>query len=899
MDNVTQLLMRGAAGAAGGGTFVDDVFSTYLYSGNSSTLSVNNGVDNTKGGMIWFKARTETERHMIFDTERGTSNYIQSNSNANQATNGVALTSFDNDGYTLGASAYQNNSGRDYTSWNFRKAKGFFDVVTWTGNSDCGGSGAVAQTISHSLGCVPGMIMVKRTDASENWIVYHRGVNGGVNPEDYGVFLNLSNAQTDYIHYWNDTAPTSSSFTAGHQNNICNATYVAYLFAGGASTAATAKSLRFNGSSQSLHMAASTNSLDFASSGQITIEFFVKLDSLTNGSTSANYQTMVGRWQGSTGYSWLIDTNKGDGDVNLYLGDGTTNYYASIHAPNGTISAGQWYHIAIVKNGTTGTIFVNGIPKVSSSSWTQGSTNNSTIVQVANNNSSHNSALDGQISNFRVTNGQALYTAAFKPPTEPLTTTSQGATASNVKILMCQDTNPTVGAVTTGTITNNGSTTASTDSPFDDPAGFKFGEGGDQNIIKTGSYVGNANDVGPEVYLGFEPQFLIVKNSNSSESWHIMDCMRGILTRTGASNSGTGNENKLYANSNTQEIGSNESISLTGTGFNVVNSNNDMNGNNHTMIYIAIRRPDGYVGKPPELGTDVFAMDTGNSSASGPAFDANFAVDFALNREFAGGDSWATTTRLTGRRYVKTNSAEKEDNAHSYYYDDYNNGWAISMPSNYQSWMWKRHIGMDVVTYPGKEFQGRQIPHSLNAVPEMIWVKNRTNVTENWAVYHKGLNGGTNPEQYYLRLNTNDAEIDNTFWYDTAPTSTHFSVGYTHPQTNQDDKDYLAYLFASVDGVSKVGYYAGTGSAVTVTTGFLPRLVIIKRTDSGSNWVLLDSLRGLQTTSDSILRLNDTIPQYGSSDNVQTSSTGFTVPVGPGDFNNGDTAGRWIYYAHA
>ena len=109
----------------------------------------------------------------------------------------------------------------------------------------------------------------------------------------------------------------------------------------------------------------------------------------------------------------------------------------------------------------------------------------------------------------------------------------------------------------------------------------------------------------------------------------------------------------------------------------------------------------------------------------------------------------------------------------------------------------------------------------------------------------------------------------------------------------------IAMLFASVDGISKVGSYTGTGSAVTVTTGFLPRLVIIKRADSGGNWVLLDSLRGLQTTSDSILRLNTDDAQYGSSDNVQTSSTGFTVPTGPGDFNNGDTSGKWIYYAHA
>ena len=215
----------------------------------------------------------------------------------------------------------------------------------------------------------------------------------------------------------------------------------------------------FNGSSQSLHMAASTSSMDFGSSGKFTIEFFVYLDTLNNG---ISYQTMVGRWNGTDGYCWLIDTAQNAGDVRLFLGLGGDNYYASIETADDVITAGQWYHIAVVKNGTTGTIFVDGVSKVSNSNWTGGNTNNSTIVQVANNNSSHGSALDGQISNFRVTNGQALYTSNFVPPSQELTTTSQGAIASNVKILMCQSTSdPTAGAVTTGTITNNGSATAS------------------------------------------------------------------------------------------------------------------------------------------------------------------------------------------------------------------------------------------------------------------------------------------------------------------------------------------------------------------------------------------------------------------------------------------------------
>ena len=863
-------------------TYLDDVFSTYLYDGNSTTLSVNSGVDNTKGGMIWFKARSESERHLLFDTERGTSNYIESNSTAAQTSGGAALTSFDNDGYTLGASAYQNNSGRTYTSWNFRKAKGFFDIVTWTGNN-------TARTIAHSLGSVPGCILIKCKDAGFNWMVYHRGANGGVNPADYGLRLNATNAQTDNSTYFNDTLPTSTHFTIGtnSQVNADGSNYVAYVFAGGESNAATAKSVEFNGSSQSLHMAASTSSMDFVSSGKFTIEFFVKLDSLTNGSTSANYQTMVGRWQGSTGYSWLIDTNKGDGDINLYLGDGTTNYYASIDAPNGTISAGQWYHIAVVKNGTTGTIFVDGIPKVSSSSWTQGSTNNSTIVQVANNNSSFGSALDGQISNFRVTNGQALYTAAFKPPTEPLTTTSQGATASNVKILMCQDTNPTVGAVTTGTITNNGSATASSDSPFDDPEGFKFGEEGDQNIIKCGSYKGSGS-AGLEVNLGWEPSWLMLKVTSRTGDWYIMDSMRGVVT--------SGNDEYLKANGSDAE-GSADVIEFTSTGFKVISTGTHWNNSAETYSFTAIRRSDGYVGKPAEAGTNAFAMDVGSNNF--PAFDSTFPVDFVLQKAPSAAANWLVPSRLTGSaKYLKTNLNTAEASWDVFDFDS-NVGWGkestwASATNN--AWMWKRGQGFDVVCYTGDLVAGRQIPHSLNKIPEMLWVKRRNDPSD-WIVWHKGLNGGTNSGQYYVALNSSNAESSASYyWNNTTQNSTTFFTLGGNASVNGENDTFIAMLFASVDGISKVGYYTGTGSATTITTGFQPRFLLIKKVSSAVGWYLLDTTRGWGSGDDKYLTLDSNAAQLNADFGAPTS-TGFTLASGSGGYNG--SGGKYIYYAHA
>merc|ERR1711981_844033 len=110
------------------------------------------------------------------------------------------------------------------------------------------------------------------------------------------------------------------------------------------------------------------------------------------------------------------------------------------------------------------------------------------------------------------------------------------------------------------------------------------------------------------------------------------------------------------------------------------------------------------------------------------------------------------------------------------YYDS-NVGYAKDgSDSAYQSWMWKRHAGFDVVAYDGNGTAGRQVPHSLSKIPEMIWVKERGG-NESWRVYHKGLNGGTNPHEYTLVLNETAGEDDATWvWNDTAPTATAFSV---------------------------------------------------------------------------------------------------------------------------
>ena len=162
--------------------------------------------------------------------------------------------------------------------------------------------------------------------------------------------------------------------------------------------------------------------------------------------------------------------------------------------------------------------------------------------------------------------------------------------------------------------------------------------------------------------------------------------------------------------------------------------------------------------------------------------------------------------------------------------------------STYVGWQWKEGAtqGFDIVTYTGTGV-ARTVAHSLGVAPSMMIVKNRTTaVAGAWPVYHQAI-GATN----YLFLDLTDAQSSvATPFNDTAPTSTVFSVD-GGDRVNKSGNGIVAYLFAEVAGFSKFGSYTGNGSAdgPFCFTGFLPRWVMIKRTDSTGDWYIWDTAR--------------------------------------------------------
>ena len=120
--------------------------------------------------------------------------------------------------------------------------------------------------------------MIKKTSAGANWRVYHRGVGA-----TKGLKLNGNDAEYTSSGYWNDTLPTSTEFTIGTSGE-CNdngATYVAYLFAGGESTAATARSVYMFGNSDERLTLGSTSDVTMGT-GDFTVECWVNVDSINN-----------------------------------------------------------------------------------------------------------------------------------------------------------------------------------------------------------------------------------------------------------------------------------------------------------------------------------------------------------------------------------------------------------------------------------------------------------------------------------------------------------------------------------------------------------------------------------------------------------------------------------------
>jgi hypothetical protein len=618
--------------AFGGGApvfnYIEDVFSTYLYTGNGSTQTITNGIDlSGKGGLVWIKDRTSgwAQQHQLWDTARGATNVIYSDSTVPQATSSQGLTAFLSNGFSLGTNQSNNRDTNIYASWTFRKQPKFFDVVTYTGASPS------SVTVNHNLGSVPGCIIIKCTNDTASWAVYHRST--GIGQILYLNGTQAASSDTTFV-----TAVTSTSFTVGDDtftNNSPTKTYVAYLFA---------------------------------------------------------------------------------------------------HDAGG------------------------------------------------------------------------------------------------------------------------------------------FGISGTDNVITCGSYMGNGSTTGPVVTLGYEPQWLMIKRSDTAGGWVILDNMRGATTASGQvlmAQSTLAEENWAF-------------VQLLATGFQPTSLDTWINASGSTYVYIAIRRGPM---RTPTPGTSVFNTVLQSPQSAGTLRTIGFTGDLIIGQTRNGSDhyfqdrlrglpSTGTTTNTASILSAVTNA---EANAYPYLYNVWNTNARdgdLSYTVNGVGWIFGRAPGFfDVVCYTGTASGTLSVNHNLGVAPEFMIVKARSPSGWDWYCYSQSLG----PSQVIFLNQNNASSTDTAAWNNQAPTSTVFRLAQSS-FLNQTF-NYVAYLFATVAGVSKVGSYTGTGTTLQVNCGFTggARFVLIKRTDSTGDWYVWDSARGIVAGNDPYLLLNSTAAEGTGTDYIDTFSSGFEI----------------------
>ena len=203
--------------------------------------------------------------------------------------------------------------------------------------------------------------------------------------------------------------------------------------------------------------------------------------------------------------------------------------------------------------------------------------------------------------------------------------------------------------------------------------------------------------------------------------------------------------------------------------------------------------------------------------------------------------------------------------------------------STYAAWCWDESAtpGFDIVTYTGTGV-ARTIAHSLGVAPSMIIVKERGNAND-WPVYHASTG---NLKALYLNLTNGQGGDFAGAWNSTSPTSSVFSLG-TSVETNRNTGTYVAYLWSEVAGFSKFGSYTGNGSSdgPFVFCGFRPRWVMTKRTDTTSNWMIMDAGRNPSNVADNQLYPNRSDAEAGASSSMDLTSNGFKLRNTGSDFN--------------
>jgi hypothetical protein len=354
-----------------------------------------------------------------------------------------------------------------------------------------------------------------------------------------------------------------------------------------------------------------------------------------------------------------------------------------------------------------------------------------------------------------------------------------------------------------------------------------------------------------------------------------------------------------------------EYFSPTATGFQITSTSSEVNTNGSRYVYVAIRRgpmkvptdsttvftPVAYTGTDVDnrlvntgIVTDMAMARIRSVSSTGGIYSAsrlrgNASLATALpDAQNSDSDSFMTPTSGVGNSFSAMNGFGVGNDATR----QLNQAGTAQFAHGFK----RAPSFFDVVTYTGTG-SIRTIEHNLTVAPQLMIVK-QVDGSNDWVVYAEPL-GATK----LLTFNADYvAATSSLYWNNTAPTASVFTVG-TNGGVNLNTFGFVAYLFATCAGVSKVGGYTGTGTLTTIDCGFTggARYVLIKRTNSAANWFIWDTARGMVAGTDPSITTN-LVNGQSNANSVYTITTGFQLLASPAvDVNT--NGGSYIYLAIA
>lgn len=424
------------------------------------------------------------------------------------------------------------------------------------------------------------------------------------------------------------------------------------------------------------------------------------------------------------------------------------------------------------------------------------------------------------------------------------------------------------------------------------------------SIIKCGSFT-TAADSTANINLGWEPQWLLIKSTSSSENWYLLDTVRGFIVSGNA-----GGQVSISPNN----AGAENGLSLpnpSSRGF--IAPIYGWLSASTSYIYVAIRRPN----KPPTTGSQVFVPVTysGNDTAN-TKITTGIMTDMVWSRARAFVSYTSVYDRLRGRvRRLETNTTNSAETTESgagigLWSFAETNGYRLGQDQStgsinfgsraFINWAFSRAPGFfDIVCYKGNG-STNTLYHNLGVRPELIMIRPR-DYTLSWVVLNPGVSGSFTyfyPSFMGTTTGSNNGYGALTYLVNN-PTAQSFTTGDTW-ETNNSAYNYVAYLFASCPGISKVGTYTGNGTSQTINCGFTTgaRFIMIKRRDSAGEWYTWDSARGIVASFDPAVTISNTTTEVGLDDGIDPDNSGFIVNETSGT-NINVTSATYLYLAIA